>query len=132
MVRQPAFFIDSAILIHHIRQPRKPTFYDKATEVYGTAVVSEIVIFELEVGARRAGREFEFQAHFAHLQTYPITQQILIEAAQIQADLLGKNQVIGLADTFIAATAIFHGLPLFTLNEKHFQRIPTLKLLPIP
>ncbi len=128
----PVFFVDSNILIRHIRQKQSPTIYEQAIAKYGTAVVSEIVIFELEVGARRAGRQFEFQTHFNHLTAYPMIATIWVEAAKIHATLLSQNQTIGIFDTFIAATAIHHHLPLFTLNSKHFQRVTGLTLLPMP
>lgn len=126
------FFVDSSVLINHIRVPKPPTALDKAMAVYGTAVVSDVVVFELEVGARQAGRQLEFQTHFFHIQTYPVIQDVWIEAAKIQADLKRKNQGIGFPDVVIAATSIFHNIPLFTLNTKHFQRLSGLTLLPIP
>jgi tRNA(fMet)-specific endonuclease VapC len=131
MVQSALFFVDSSALIAHMRKQKPPTILDKSV-VYGIAIASEMVVFELEVGGRRAGRVLEFQTHFPALTTYPLTADILIEAAVIQAELLSKNQVIGVLDTFIAATAIHHNLPLLTLNTKHFQRIPNLRLLPLP
>ncbi len=91
-----------------------------------------MVVFELEVGARRAGRSLEFSASFAGVRAYPLSLPVLLEAADIQAALLKQNQVIGLPDTFIAATAIVHDLPLFTLNTAHFQRIGQVRLLTLP
>jgi tRNA(fMet)-specific endonuclease VapC len=35
----------------------------------------------------------------------------------------------GIADTLIAATAIYYHLPLYTHNKKHFQFIPGIKLI---
>lgn len=125
------FFVDTSILIAHGRQ-KSPTILHKASHVYGTAVASEIVLYELEVGARRAGRQYEFQSLFPYIRTYPISNDILIETAKIQADLLKRNQTIGLEDTIIAATSIYHNIPLFTLNTKHFQRVNGLTLLPMP
>ena len=131
MAKPGIFFVDTTVLIGHMRQKQPPTLLDKAHAAYGVPVVSEIVIFELEVGARRAGRSFEFQQNFNFLRAYPLLQAILIEAAHIQADLLNQNQVIGLPDTFIAATAMYHNWPLLSLNTKHFQRVAGLNLLPI-
>jgi predicted nucleic acid-binding protein len=91
-----------------------------------------MVIFELEFGARRVGRVFEFHKHFSSIRSYPLTLAVLLEAAEIQAALLRRNQVIGLPDTFIAATAILHSLPLFTTNITHFERVPALDLLRLP
>jgi tRNA(fMet)-specific endonuclease VapC len=36
---------------------------------------------------------------------------------------------IGANDTWIAATALSHSLPLVTRNARHFQRIPGLTVL---
>ncbi len=35
----------------------------------------------------------------------------------------------GIADTFIAATALYYDLPLFTHNKKHFSFIPGIRLV---
>ena len=35
----------------------------------------------------------------------------------------------GIPDTLIAATALYYELPVFTLNRKHFQYFPAIKLL---
>ncbi len=35
----------------------------------------------------------------------------------------------GIADTLIAATALYYHLPLYTLNKKHFQFIPGIVLV---
>jgi len=131
MATAAQFFVDTSVLIAHLRQ-QQPTVFTKARTVYGTPSVSDAVVFELEVGARRAGRQFDFHSHFANIQTFPLSQDILIEAAILQANLLQSNQVIGLIDTFVAATALYHKLPLFTLNFKHFQRVAGLTLLTIP
>lgn len=130
MVQEPTFFVDSNILVTHLRQKIAPTVFDKARTAYGTPAVSEIVVFEIEVGARRAGRKLEFQRSFSGIKTVRLNRNVLIQAAIIQADLLSKNLVIGLADTFIAATALHYDLPLFTLNVRHFSRVSDLQLLP--
>ena len=132
MAQQSIFLVDTSILIAHLRQTKSPTILESANTTYGTPVTSDIVVFELEVGARRVGREFEFGILFAPMRSYPLTRAILIRAAEMQATLLSKNQVIGLPDTFIAATALEHDLPLLTLNVEHFRRIDGLTVLDVP
>jgi tRNA(fMet)-specific endonuclease VapC len=129
MAGRSLFFVDTSVLIRHLRQKTGKSVFDTACATFGQPVVSEMVVFELEVGARRAGHTLEFNAHFAEVPTYPLSLEVLLEAADIQATLLKQNQVIGLPDTFIAATAIVHDLPLFSLNTAHFQRIDGLTLL---
>jgi len=125
------FFIDTSLLIAHLRQ-KPPTILHRAEILYGKPLASDIVVFELEVGARRANRQFEFRSYFAEIPTYSLTQAILIEAAAVQAQLLTQNKTIELLDLFIAATAIYHDLPLLTLNTRHFSRLDGLTLLDIP
>ncbi len=117
MAQQSVFLVDTSVLIAHLRQTKSPSVLESAQAAYGVPVTSDIVVFELEVGARRAGREFEFRNLFKPMHSYPLTRPILIRAADIQAALLSQNKVIGLPDTFIAATALEHDIPLLHLPE---------------
>ncbi len=49
-------------------------------------------------------------------------------AAKIDADLTRKGEQIGYADVLIGATAQFYQLTILTRNDKHFQKIPDLKI----
>jgi tRNA(fMet)-specific endonuclease VapC len=51
-------------------------------------------------------------------------------AVTINSALKKKRKQIDLADLFIAATAVAHGLSIATLNKKHFDRIDTLTIVP--
>lgn len=58
----------------------------------------------------------------------PLTDEIVVEAADIYAGLRSRGALIGDADTLIAATALVHGLVIVTNNESHFNRVPGLKI----
>lgn len=58
----------------------------------------------------------------------PLTDSIIVRAADIYADLYQRGALIGDADILIAATALEHGLALITNNTNHFSRIPGLTL----
>jgi len=58
----------------------------------------------------------------------PVTDEIALEAAGIYADLRRRGELIGDADTLIAASALVHGLGVVTNNEHHFRRINGLKV----
>ncbi len=131
MAEKAKFFVDTSILIAHIRQSHS-NLLTLASLRYETAIVSDVVVFELEVGAQKAGRSLEFATKFPLIETYPVTQDIWLLCAKIQAQSLKQNQVIGLTDTLVAGTSIYYDYPLLTLNNKHFQRIPQLKLLTMP
>lgn len=52
------------------------------------------------------------------------------DASRVVRALGLQGKTIGAADSIIAATALNYGLPLVTLNTKHFERVPGLELRP--
>jgi predicted nucleic acid-binding protein len=108
-----------------------PTLLQKASATYGHPCVSLVSVYELEVGARRQARQNEFRRLFNFIQVLPFDEKMILRAAFIQADLVKRNQVIGVLDVFIAATALEAKLPFLTLNKRHFERVNDLQLLDI-
>lgn len=58
----------------------------------------------------------------------PVTREIAVKAAEIDADLIKREEALSLADILIAATAINHNLILLTRNIEHFKRISKMKI----
>mgnify|MGYP000663305202 CR=1 FL=1 len=58
----------------------------------------------------------------------PITYEVALKAAEIDAMLTIKGEMLSLADVLIAATAIANNLILITRNVKHFKRIPNIRM----
>ena len=58
-----------------------------------------------------------------------LTDEIIVRAADIYADLYKRGQLVGDADILIAATALENNLPIITNNERHFERITGLQIL---
>jgi tRNA(fMet)-specific endonuclease VapC len=58
----------------------------------------------------------------------PITDNIIVRAADIYADLYKRGEIIGDADILIAAKAIEHGLILATNNQDHHNRIAGIQI----
>lgn len=58
----------------------------------------------------------------------PLTNEAIVKAADIYADLRGRGVLIGDADILIAASALVRGLGVVTNNEDHFQRIRDLQV----
>lgn len=56
----------------------------------------------------------------------PLTDPIVVIAADVYADLKQRGQLITDADILIAATALYHGLTLVTNNLSHYYRVPGL------
>ena len=50
-------------------------------------------------------------------------------AARLHADLISRNQDIGIKDVLIAAICLEHDLPLLTANDRHFSRVSDLAVI---
>ena len=48
--------------------------------------------------------------------------------SKIAVDISDKDNTLDAPDILIGATAIYHKIPVYTLNEKHFERISDIKL----
>jgi tRNA(fMet)-specific endonuclease VapC len=58
----------------------------------------------------------------------PLTDEVIIKASNICADLYKFGLIISDADILIAASAIVNGFKLITNNTKHFERIAGLNI----
>ena len=96
---------------------------------YKRATFSSITQFEVLRGlkARNATRLLaQFEAICQKNEILLITEDIIVLAADLWADLKRRGQLIGDSDVIIAATALHHGRPLATRNIAHFTRVPGL------
>ena len=120
--------IDACVLIEFLRAR------DKSKTVYATLVrgavplfISTVVLFEVRAGLNASNQECLIGL-LRKVTCLPFD----VKTAEIAADLaktLRNNRIqMESSDLFIAATAIAHGLPLATLNRKHFERIEELIL----
>lgn len=89
--------------------------------------VGAFTVFEHLDGLHRVGQHEDAKQFSATIEAgleviYP-DEAVFALAAQIQAALAVIGKTIGVPDTFIAATAITHGLTLVNANTKHFERV---------
>ncbi len=56
----------------------------------------------------------------------PITREIAMESARIQATLSKRGRTIGINDVYIAATAMVNKAVVVTRNTSHFEQIQGL------
>lgn len=59
-------------------------------------------------------------------QILPLTDEVVVCAAGVYAELYQRGTLIGDADILIAASALVNGMTLVTNNEAHFKRIRNL------
>ncbi|GAK57682.1 toxin of toxin-antitoxin system VapC [Candidatus Vecturithrix granuli] len=76
----------------------------------------------------RTKRSAFVEAILKQFPILPIDLQIVRKHAQIWAELKSKGTVIGLHDTWIAATCLVHQHTLATTNVREFNRIQGLQV----
>jgi tRNA(fMet)-specific endonuclease VapC len=95
-------------------------------QAFGQYTISVITVMEIVRGWHRLQREDRVQRFLAAL---PTTEVLSVDsstaelAGRIYADLQRTGQLIGVADSIIAATAIQHDLVLVTGNQSHYQHV---------
>lgn len=124
--------IDTSIIIDHLRkQNKQATILYNIVDQY-TLYISTVVEFELFVGATDSQKRYDIQTILQLCTSLPLTSDVAQQAAGIYQLLRVQNQLVEIRDMFIAATAIVFDLPLLTLNTRHFARIQSLRLHPLP
>jgi tRNA(fMet)-specific endonuclease VapC len=98
--------------------------------------ISAITASELLHGVHRApaGRRREVRRAFVEsiLDVYPIRPfdaGVAAIHAELWAEMASKGSSIGAHDLIIAATALAYDCSVLTLNQKHFKRVPRLRVV---
>jgi predicted nucleic acid-binding protein len=98
--------------------------------------ISVITVSELLMGVHRADNEIrrkrrnEFvEAILVGISVLDFTTAVAHCHARIHAELVQQGQRIGAHDMIIAATALYHGMPLLTDNIDEFSRVPDLNVI---
>lgn len=120
---------DTGIFIEHLRAKDKlsTSLYKMSenAEIY----ISAVTVYELYMGATTRDKEADVKVITENFTVLPFTNAVAQKAAEIYHKLRLDNQMIEFRDIFIAATCIVNGLPIVTLNKKHFKRVADLKIL---
>lgn len=98
---------------------------------FGTFTFSLITRYEILRGlkAKQADKQLKaFNLECRASEILPISDDVVVQAANLYASLRSQGKLISDADLLIASTAMIHGLVLVTNNTDHFSRIPGLEL----
>ena len=120
---------DTSVLIDYFRKTDKAnsiliTLFDQGYDF----AISAITHYEIYSGATSAQLPF-WTSVLARTTVLSFDQTVAQTAVDINNALKRKRKQIGMADLFIAATAIANNLPFATLNKKHFDRIDRLTII---
>lgn len=121
--------LDTNLLIDYLKG-RAPgdAAVEKAVKAYDCSVTA-ITVYELLFGVARAKKEIGEQALLGVMTVLPFDGDIAKRAANLHAELVGRNQNIGIKDVFIAATCLEADISLLTANERHFSRVSGLTVI---
>lgn len=121
----PAGLIDTSILIDASRSVPQAVAFVNGQRAVGGVHVSIISAMELIQGALNASDLRRLQRMLRHVIREHVTSSVSKNAyGLMERYVLSHNLLI--PGALIAATALEHGLPLYTLNLRHFQMIPGL------
>lgn len=129
---QPQSLLDTDILSELFK--KNPRVRDKAVEYlarHKRLTISHITKYEVLKGlkAKKADKQVKLFYRFCSANiVLPITDDVIIKAADIYASLKQNGSIISDADILVAAIAIVNDLVLVTNNTNHFSRIKGLKL----
>ncbi len=90
--------------------------------------IAHAVAGELAAGLSLARRE-AWEAFVAPFRLLDHTPDVDWHYGRLFRHLQADGRLIGANDLWTAATALAHELPVVTRNQKHFRRIPDLRVL---
>lgn len=129
-----AVLIDTSVIVDAERR-RTPL---EAVAQDEERAISVVTASELLHGIHRAvdatlrmRRHAFVERLLSRLQPIPITPHVARAHAEIWARLEADGALIGAHDLWIAATGLAHGMPVATVNARHFERVPGLEVLAV-
>jgi predicted nucleic acid-binding protein len=90
--------------------------------------ISIISAMELIAGCRSAGELRQVQQFLQQVTILPVSATISQSAHQLMESFFLSHRLL-IPDSLIAATALNHGLTLYTKNTRHFKMIPDIRLV---
>jgi len=125
------YLLDSDILIHLLRG--NATVTERLREHRDALKALSVVTYgELLYGAHKSQRPVEHLARVRRLAELfppiPVTRDIMNSFAEVKVKLESKGEPIDDFDLIIGVTALSLNYAVVTNNERHFRRIPGLKI----
>jgi predicted nucleic acid-binding protein len=115
-----------------------PHILEQIRATYGEVDVglSVVTIAELMHGAYRAKADADCQRRLAFIEElcrdvpiHPVTLEVARNIGRIEGQQAAKGISLAFEDLAIGVTALELGFEIATLNPRHFQMIPDLKIV---
>ncbi|WP_286188984.1 type II toxin-antitoxin system VapC family toxin [Sulfolobus sp. S-194] len=111
-----------------MRGKEKAIKYIEKVKGNSRLVTTSINAFELYYGAFKYNKDVQKLDEFLQsIEILPFTVSEAKNAAELEAELENKGEVIGLKDVLISSITISNGCIIVTGNVKHFNRIQGIK-----
>ncbi|BDB98452.1 type II toxin-antitoxin system VapC family toxin [Saccharolobus caldissimus] len=121
--------LDSDILIDFLRGKESAVKYVESIIKSSRLATTVINAFELYYGAYKYNRDVKKLNEFLQsMEILPFTLDEARKAAEIEANLERRGEVIGLKDVLISSIAISNNCIIVTGNVKHFNKIHDAKV----
>ncbi len=123
--------VDTSILIDSLRGGTKWQEFLKSLSQEVELYIPTIVIFELFSGhsTKNAEARQKVEDIIIYLRRIELTEEIARQAGQLYREVSQKLEV---PDYIIAASALQANAVVATLNQKHFEQIPSVSIYPLP
>lgn len=123
--------VDTDILIDAGRGDADAVGCLRQIEQQSSLATSAVTQMELIVGCRNKSELHDLEIFLCRFQVLKITDQISDKAVDLLQQYRLSHGLL-IADALIAATALEHGEPFITKNQRDFRFIAGLHLLPYP
>ncbi len=118
----------SALMRRHPQATTRAQRYLAEHERFTFSVITRYEIMRGLNAKRATVQLLAFEQLCLASDVLPLTDEVVVRAALLYADLCRRGMLINDADILIAATALTHDLVLATNNVKHYSRIPDLMI----
>lgn len=120
---------DSDVLIDFLTDRGPGAGRVAALLAVGSLATTAVARFELLCGVRDEREERRVRDLLAALPVLPLDGAAADAAARVRRELRSRGEDVGMADSLIAGIALAAGAELLTRNQRHFSRVPSLRLV---
>jgi tRNA(fMet)-specific endonuclease VapC len=120
--------VDTSVFIEFLRAKNKTetTLYLIPDE--NQQYISAVTLYELIMGANNAEKMNDIRILTDDIPVLSFNETVAKKAGEIYHTLRLSNKMVEFRDIFIAVTTIANSVPVKTLNNNHFSRIPNIRL----